>query len=258
MRTILNALQGFDYNNLTLFQKEMMRRNIVRFVLDLMKLERNNRMQFLEILWKIPSSAYHERDKERLERFEPQMSSIFHMAKFSNKKYSIIAIAREVNKYYNFHTGVLPDFFLDIFKCAWDGDLKPFKTLLTSGDKSLEDLAFLFLMSLGAKNLNEEFCRSLMRLGPTHAQLTGRALILEYFCKDEPLTDDDLHLFCLAHVYNNECRPIIRYYDKVIKRVTPAQANSFLLESKPRRGFEPHSLQKGKNILKKHAESLLI
>lgn len=250
---LLRTLQGFDYSNLNSYQKELIQRNCVRFVLDLMKTQRNNRLEFLRVLWIIPSSAYHQRDRQRLAQLEPQISTLFEMAKFSNRKYSVVALAREINKYYNFHSGVLKDFFLDIFHSAWDGDLRAFKILLTSSDKSLEDLAFLFLMSLDKKRLSEEFCYNIMKWGPRYCELVGKALLLEYFQKEEPLTDDDLHLFCIAHVYMNKCRPILKYYDGVLKRATPEQAQAFLLQNTYRRGFEPHALENGKSILKKHA-----
>jgi hypothetical protein len=251
--SLLESLVTFDYKSLDPVKRAMAQRNIIRFVLDMMMVDKQNRLKYLEVLWRIPDSMYEERDRQRLERYEPCISKIFAMAKFSRFKCSAVAIVDESNKYYNQHAGELPLFFLDIFKSAWDSNFKELRNLVLSNDKRIQDLSFLFLMSLDAEKLTREFCQNLIKSHTLYAELVGHALIIEKFKdKSEPLDQAELMAFILSSIYSNACRPISHYYQGIMNRITPEQANSYLLQKIDYRGFSRQSLQAGVEALKEY------
>lgn len=228
---VLDALGETDYSSLTPVQKELLQRNVVRFILNLMPTNRGNRTKYLKILWQISATNFSESDKQRLDHCEPRATKLFAMAKFSHgQKYSILPIAEEINKYYHVHEGELPDFFLDIFKKTWDNDFLELKQLICSTNRNFEDLAFLFLMSLETEKLDKSFYQRMSKARIIYPELVGRAVVIAKFKEpDEELDPDDIKAFCRAHTFHNKQRPIVKFYASLVDRMTPEQKSSFIV-----------------------------
>jgi hypothetical protein len=227
MDDLLNVLKNFNYGSLSPFQRELMQRNIVRFVLDLMKAEKNNKTPYLEILWQTPASSYHERDKERLSYLEPKISKLFNLAKFSRNKVSVLPLAEEIGKYYQLHEGKLDLLFLEIFKSAWDYDFEELKKLFFTREHLLEDLSFLFVMSIDKEKLDPGFYKRLSETNCFYPRLVGRAVLIEKFKEaEEVLSDRDVKAIGDAYIFRNKNRPIVSFYKGLVNRLTPEQINS--------------------------------
>lgn len=228
---VLDALGVTNYNGLTPVKKELLQRNVVRFVLNLMSVEMGNRVKYLKILWNISPNNFSELDKQKFDHCEPQATKLFAMAKFSNgQKYSALPIAEEINKYYHVHEGELPDFFLEIFKRAWDSNFQDLKQLVFSTNRNFEDLAFLFLMSLGTEKLDVSFYQRMSGARILYPALVGRAMVIAKFKEpSEELSQEDIDAFCRAHTFHNKQRPIVRFYAGLVDRMTPEQKSSFIV-----------------------------
>lgn len=228
---VLDALGTTDYQNLDPTKKALLQRNVVLFVLNLMSEEMGERGKYLKILWQISAGNFSENDKQRFYRYEPAARKLFHMAKFSNgQKYPVLPIAEEIAKYYHVHEGRLPDFFLGIFKKTWDYNFQELKQLLFSASRNLEDLAFLFLMSLEAEKLDCSFYQRMSKVSVSYPALVGRAIVIAKFTKSsEELSSEDVKAFCQSHAYHNKQRPIVKFYASLVDRMTLEQKSSFLV-----------------------------
>lgn len=244
---VLDDLGNFNYHNLSSFQKAFIQRSVIGFLLNLMVIDKHNRKKYLDVLWRIPACTYRAADVKRLSITEP----FFITAKLSRIKLSVLAIVDGVNYHYNQHTGELPNFCLEIFKTTWDENFQELKRLLFSNDKREQDLAFLFFMSINKEKLDRKFCQNFVDSHVLYAELVGRALILDKFKPETELLDEkELWSFVMSSIYSNPQRPIAHYYHGLMKRITPEQANSYLMQKISYRGFSRESLQNGVKLLK--------
>lgn len=244
---LLDDLGNFNYQKLNAFQKAFIQRSVIGFLLNLMVVDKFNRKKYLEILWQIPSSSYRKVDANRLSSSEP----FFVTAKLGRSKLSVLGIIDGVINHYHQHSGYLPNFCLQIFKSTWDENFQELKKLLFSNDKKVQDLAFIFFMSINKNKLDGKFIQSFIDSKLLYAELVGRALILDKFKAETELLDDkELWCFLMSSIYSNPERPITQYYHGLIKRITPEQADLYLLQKISYRGFSRESLQKGVKLLK--------
>ena len=140
-------------------------------------------------------------------------------------------IAEEVSKYYQIHEGNLDPVFLEIFKSTWDYDFQELRKLFFTREHLLEDLSFLFVMSIDKEKLDPGFYKRLSETNCFYPRLVGKAVLIEKFKEpDERLDDKEIKAVYEAQIFKNKNRPIVKFYKSLVNRLTPEQLNSSLVK----------------------------